>query len=312
MCAGHRVVESATKTLANGKSGGPRPDHSTALDATDISFATAITAEKLIVAVLPFHTDWSVRWLATLVKERGQIHHWQLEDTLNDAEMLRHRCCCSVLPSWDTRERHSQLIMAAGSLGRRMRDFPQFVTILEGLALHVAGVGGGTGELAVIARHRRDRFGPLVVRLIKEDPSWITQGLVYDHLHRRRQDLLTPFLGRQAYHGRFSTGRTRFVLPVVRGFHKWTPSQQTTFAATLEEVTRDSERRDSPSVLMAIGQLASLPEFVSPHLPKRVAISRITRAEKWLQCSPRPCQRLREAIDQRLQRFEHPHPLSAG
>src|SRR5439155_16342293 len=49
------------------------------------------------------------------------------------------------------------------------------------------------------------------------------------------------------------------------GFEKWTPSQQATFALTLDEVIRDGES-DTSSVLMAIRQLASLPEVVSPRL----------------------------------------------
>ena len=91
-------------------------------------------------------------------------------------------------------------------------------------------------------------------------PSWITQPIVYTYLHRWRQDLLTPFLGQTAYSGRFSTGKTRFVLPLCNGFYRWTPEQQTIFAAVLEEVIRD-EQRDSPAVFMAINQLAALPAF---------------------------------------------------
>ncbi len=84
-----------------------------------------------------------------------------------------------------------------------------------------------------------------------DDPSWATQATVYLYLHRRRQDLITPFLGRRAYSGRFSTGKTRFVLPLASGFFRWTPAQQATFAVTLEEVTRPGrpDARHLPAVL---------------------------------------------------------------
>jgi hypothetical protein len=112
--------------------------------------------------------------------------------------------------------------------------------------------------LNVIAQHAPESLAELIPRLLKKDPSWITQRLVNSYLHRRRQDLLTPFLGRVPYRGKFSTGRTRFVLPLEDGFRLWTASQQATFAATLEEVIHDSDR-DSPALLFAIGQIAALP-----------------------------------------------------
>src|SRR5207249_732153 len=86
-----------------------------------------------------------------------------------------------------------------------------------------------------------------------------------------RQDLLTPFLGRRAYRGRFSTGKNRFVLPLADGFFRWTPEQQATFAAILEDVTRGEDRlRDTPAILPAIGQLAALP-MIDPRRLARLA-----------------------------------------
>ena len=102
------------------------------------------------------------------------------------------------------------------------------------------------------------RLPARIPALLRDDPSWITQPIVYAYLHRWRQDLLTPLLGQTAYSGRFSTGKTRFVLPLCNGFYRWTPEQQAIFASVLEEVIRD-EQRDSPAVFMAINQLAALP-----------------------------------------------------
>jgi hypothetical protein len=85
---------------------------------------------------------------------------------------------------------------------------------------------------------------------------------VYHFLHRKGQDLLAPCLGRRACVGRFSTGKTRFFLPVNSGFHRWTPSQQATLALTLDEVAADAQR-DTSAVLAVITQLAAMAE-VSP------------------------------------------------
>ena len=93
---------------------------------------------------------------------------------------------------------------------------------------------------------------------------------MYEHLHRTRQDLLTPFLGRRAFSGRFSTGQTRFVLPFTAGFTRWTLRQQQVFAATLIELSRD-DQRDTLGVWTAMSQLAALPSPVArmsrPPLP---------------------------------------------
>jgi len=105
--------------------------------------------------------------------------------------------------------------------------------------------------LAHIANQQPKRLPELIPALLKKDPSWVTQPIVYTYLHRRRQDLLTPLLGQTTYKGRFSTGKTRFVLPLLRGFQRWTPAQQATFAQVLDRLTRD-EQRDSPALFMAI------------------------------------------------------------
>ena len=112
--------------------------------------------------------------------------------------------------------------------------------------------------LTLIARYCRERLPALVPLLLREDRSWVTQPIVYSYLHRRRQDLLTPFLGQTAYKGRFATGKTRFVLPLFAGFQRWTSRQQASFARLLDQVPRD-EQRDSPALFQAINQLAALP-----------------------------------------------------
>ena len=158
--------------------------------------------------------------------------------------------------------------------GRRLVAFPALVAILERLTRDSRG-WVASRALALIARHRRERLPELIPALLKKDPSWVTQPIVYTYLHRRRQDLLTPLLGQTAYKGRFSTGKTRFVLPLLSGFQRWTPAQQTIFAKVLDQVTRD-EQRDSPALFMAINQLAALPA-IDPARIIELADARNTR-----------------------------------
>lgn len=240
-----------------------------ALDAADLSHATASAAQGLVVRLLPHHPDWAASWMETLVRERGHVALSGLEQHLTDADVRRIApALAPVLRSWQTREREPQLLGLATALGRRLRVYDGLRDLLERIVRDSRNHWVATSALALLARHDRPRFAALVPALVAEDPSWATQPVVYQHLHRRRQDLLTPFLGRSAYRGRFSTGKTRFVLPLAGGFFRWTPAQQATFAATLEDVTRGEDRlRDTPAVLLAIGQLAALPMLE----PRRLA-----------------------------------------
>ena len=229
------------------------------LNAADLSHATAQAAERLLVGMLPFWPQWGAAWLARLVKARGQVDFGQLEARLTTGTAATLiTALLAVLRSWETREREGQLLAASRSFGRFVKDAPELLNLLERLVQGSVTTWTGVGALGVLAEHAPERFAALVPRLLRQDPSWATQPLVYDHLHRYRQDLLTPFLGRQRFSGRFSTGKTRFVLPFTEGFHRWTLAQQQVFAQTLIEVSRDSVR-DTPGVFFALLQLAALP-----------------------------------------------------
>jgi hypothetical protein len=232
-----------------------------ALDARDLAYYTAAVAESLAVRLLPWHPQWAAEWIVKLARERGQVNLGSLGGQLTDADVRRIApALAPVLRAWQTREREGQLLGLAQSLGKRLPAFAALLDIVERLVEDSHNQWVSASVLALLARHLRARFAELVPGLLARDPSWITQGPVVTYLHRRRQDLLTRFLGRQAYRGRFSTGRTRHVLPLRTGFFRWTASQQQTFATTLEEVAdRNDKLRDVPAVWQVIGQLAALP-----------------------------------------------------
>ncbi|MDP9352526.1 MAG: hypothetical protein M3P51_13450, partial [Chloroflexota bacterium] len=247
-----------------------------ALDASDLSPATAAAAEQSVVAVFPFHSEWSIGWLATLVRERGHISLSGLEHRLTDADVLRLApALLPVLEGWMTRVRVPQLVGIAHALGKRLRVFEGLVELLELVLSDTRSSTTANQILSLLREHRPDRLAQVVPSLIREDQSSIVLPEVSEYLHRRRQDLLTPFLGREAYRGRFATGRTRYVLPCASGFHRWTAAQQEAFAQTLREVTHDSVR-DSPAIFRAISQLAALPD-VEPRRLVQLAEVRNTR-----------------------------------
>jgi hypothetical protein len=229
-----------------------------ALDAADLSTNTASYAERLIMLLLPFHPEWSAGWVATLVRERGQVTFYSLENRLSDADVKRIApILLPVFQSWQPRERENQLLNAAAIFGKRLRVFDELLDIIEQVLQTSISVRTADRALALLSDHRHYRLASLIPALLKQDSSWVTRPVVYKYLHHYRQDLLTPYLGQQAYKGRFSTGNTFIVLPFIRGFQRWTPAQQAIFAETLSHVAGDTIR-DSPAVIRTIWQLAGL------------------------------------------------------
>ena len=247
-----------------------------ALNAADLSAQTASVAAKIVVRLLPFHPAWSAQWLATLVKERGQIHFDNIGQRITDAEaQVIAGPLLPVLKSWATRERESQLSGLLAAFGKRLKVLPAFLELAEQIAK--SSIYWAEAALHLLALHDIPRFNRLVPQLLKSDKSWATRAVVYQHLHRHRQDLLTPFLGRQAYKGKFSTGKTRFVLPIYSGFERWTTTQQTTFAATLEELMLDKDR-DQPAIYWAVAQLSAIPNAPMAALTRLAVVDYPRRA----------------------------------
>ena len=237
-----------------------------ALDARDCSAATAAQANQFIMVLLPFHPQWSAAWLATLGRERGTIafrykHGRSL--SVSEAGQIAP-ALLPMLQAWEPREREQAIFSTVGFFGKQLESFPELIALLERLVQDVRAPIASQA-LALLARYQPDRLAALVPPLLRKDPSWITQAPVYQYLHRRRQDLLTPFLGQTAFRGKFATGKTRFVLPLLTGFFRWTPAQQALFAQVLEQLTRD-EARDTPALFSAITQLAALPALAPTRL----------------------------------------------
>jgi hypothetical protein len=230
-----------------------------ALNAADLSSTTAYGLARLIIAILPFHPAWAAPQIHPLVQRQGQISFPNLGERIADVDVLIIApFLLPVLKSWQTWEREHAIVSTAQRLGRRLRVFDALIDILEQIINDTKNNYIAAAALALIAEHRQDRLKVLVPELLKQDPSWITQFTVYNFIHRYRQDLLNPFLGQHVYRGRFSTGKTRFLLPLSSGFNCWTTAQQQIFAKTLNEVIQDTDR-DLPTIFHVISQLAALP-----------------------------------------------------
>lgn len=232
-----------------------------ALNARDLSHGTAAAAVSLVVRLLPRHTDWAAEWLTTLARERGALSWYGLEQVLTDDDVRRvGAALLPVLKAWRKSERDAQMLQLASSLGKRLRVFSELLDLIEALARTTRESYLAQNCINLIARHAPARMAELVPRLLREDKSWIVFGEISSFLHRRRQDLLTPFLDGKPVRGRFSTGKTRLILTFTGGFERWNAQQAVTYAETLRaEVERDDP--DSPVVDQAtcLRSLAAIP-----------------------------------------------------
>jgi hypothetical protein len=242
-----------------------QPDHldglaqiiSEALDAADFSHATSHAIGKLIFLLLPGYPDWGAKQLVLLATKHGSLRGHTIEKHLSDADVQRLApILLPVLHEWRDRERQDEIFAVAAALGKRLRVFDGFFAIFQ----YAVNTWRSYAEIALeyIAHNRYELLHTIIPQLIVKDKSWGTRPRVYAYLHRHRQDLITPFLGQEAFSGWFSTGRTRFALPLTTGFHRWTPEQQRIFATTLISVTKD-EKRDNRALFYVIHQLSALP-----------------------------------------------------
>ena len=165
-------------------------------------------------------------------------------------------------------EREGTLLQALTLFGRRLRDWKEGVELVETIIERAVYKYLAASALTLIQKHAPKRFAELVPELIRRDVSWGVTFPVYQFLHRKRQDLLAPYLGRQAFRGKFSTGRNRVLLSFGSGFQRWTAKQQQTFAQTLAEVLADKDQNNS-ALYGAFHQLENLP-VLAPQTPERV------------------------------------------
>lgn len=112
--------------------------------------------------------------------------------------------------------------------------------------------------LAALRVRASKAFSALLPKLLAADESVVLLPVVHEFLHRHRQDLLAPFLGDRVITGRYATGTTRWILPFVDGFYRWSPRQSETFAAALEGIVGD-EKRDTPAIFAALVRWPSMP-----------------------------------------------------
>ncbi|WP_272459522.1 HEAT repeat domain-containing protein [Polyangium jinanense] len=230
-----------------------------ALDAADLSSATASAVERLVVRLFRVDGAWGAQWITRLLAVRGSVSTWGLGDglTKKDAERLSP-ALAQLAAGWATQERAGSVIALAQSLGVRLGAVTPLLDALERLARELPFAGVAAAALGLLDTHERRRFTRLVPELLREDESFVLLPLVARYVSLRRQDLLSPaLLSAQPMKGRNATGRTSWIIQFEVGHGRWTALQQRTYADALVSVLKD-ETRDVPTLRFAITTLVRL------------------------------------------------------
>ncbi|RKH04661.1 hypothetical protein [Corallococcus carmarthensis] len=161
----------------------------------------------------------------------------------------------STLRRWRDRGWDDEVVALAAAEKRGRPLHRELVEELERVALRL---DKPSGNALWVLRYRAVKdFDRMLPALLKRDESAIAIPVVREFLHRRRQDLLGPYLHSPAITGQFATGATHWILPFDSGFFRWTVEQNRAYSRALARLCEDLER-DTPTLLAAVTRMAAL------------------------------------------------------
>jgi hypothetical protein len=220
------------------------------VEARDTSYLTTAEAEKLAFGLMrqnALHPQeklftFALSILAKLVKQSGyltlpplsRLHLPQgMEEVLYD-ELY------PFLAAAAKREDHRLVLQLAGWFGKRGYCLTKLQDMLQELTkAKSASTASQAARYWLANRKTRDAR---VSELLTRDKSFITVSEVFEHLHRKRQEWLDPYISGAVIKGKFLSGKTVSLLSASDGFHRWLPRQQRAFRSLLERVAIDGKR----------------------------------------------------------------------
>ena len=211
------------------------------LNARDCSDTSIRLLQRWLSKLLEVHPQASIELISQISRERGQLFVQRHGRELNASEaQALAAALLPIMQSWQRRQQAEDILSIINFVGRAIKDVPELLVMLEQIANDTID-WAAMRAVYVLHRYARSTFTQVVPRILANDRSWITQPLIVNFVHTKRQDLLTPFLPAQRYKGKFSTGDAGYILPLQRGFERWTTNQQQIFA---EAVITQTEQED--------------------------------------------------------------------
>lgn len=218
------------------------------VEARDSSTTTRAALQRLAFRLIQGHAaepdgplfQFALDTLKRLAGQRGTIALPPLEKDLpRGAEFRIVSTLLPMLRSAAERDSHRLVLTLAQALGRRAWN----VDLLQAMLEPATESSESTAQAAITLWLAPPRTREARVRkLLNRDETAVTIFPVFQHLHRRRQDWLDPFLQGRRLRGRFDAGKAGWVPPAQDGFHRWLPRQQEQLAALLLHIARDEQR----------------------------------------------------------------------
>ncbi len=226
------------------------------LNDVGLSAGTQQQMVALLAKLLPEQTAWAAGQFAIIVRERGwknPPNRWSrrryrrggaynvrsagnLRDLPPTAAKELTATLLPVLASWVAREDTASALTVASALPLRRRDGALLRPLLEDILRHTRTRSEAEQALNLLATYAPTSLATLLPELLAEDASWVTLPIVARWLQRHRPDLLTPYLIRQTYAGRWSAGAKPYLVPLDLPFTGGTTGQQEAYASALAEV----------------------------------------------------------------------------
>ena len=235
-----------------------------ALDATDLSPASAMFVTTFAQKLITSQPQWAAAQLAMIYAERGNIGGYFLEPRINDEQaLILEEAFLQVGSQWGKGNRVGWLVWFAMALGKRLRVCKRLLKTLASLL----GNGAGYYDTSVLQLLRQAlpyaEFESLAEKLLASHESWVALQPMFQFLHRHRQDWLEPHLSKT----RFKMSGKHFIeltyLLPAHGYHRYTQKQQAILAGTLHSIiwlpAGDQLPKDVWTMLRAMNSLALLP-----------------------------------------------------
>lgn len=232
---------------------------SDALAAPDLSNSSLFYLGKLLSRIFPFHKKWAFAHICKLLKDR---HPRLITDNalfLQEEDLQTFSADISALMQhWQAKESESYINTFASWLEKRLKG----TVVSEGLcklARNARYAENSSTALSILRRLDRRRFAALVPELLSSDQSWSHNFEVSNFLNRKKQSLLTPYLGQNAFKGRFGTGKTRYIPYFDSGFYRWTRKQLAIYSEQLVGLA-EAETSSHVERTTAVLRLTKMPD----------------------------------------------------
>ena len=237
------------------------------VEARDTSLGTQGALQNLAFRQLTAHATapehplfrFALETLQRLAGQSGTLALPRLDRDLPRG--TEHALVAALLPlirSAQKRESHGLILTLTRALRRRAWNVDMLQALLEPIT---QAKPDPVAQTAISLWLEPPRTRDVRVRkLLERDESTVTLASVFEHLHKRRQELLDPYLQGRPLRGHYSTGKTGWVPPASSGFERWVPRQQRLLAQVLLRIARDAERSawERASVIRGLARMPTV------------------------------------------------------